>query len=70
MPQALDQPIEPSPEEGASAVEYALLVTGIAALIVLMVFVFGGAVHNSFSDTCGKVSSAVATGNVDSSSCS
>ena len=29
-------------EDGASAVEYGLLVAGIAALIVLIVFAFGG----------------------------
>ena len=30
-------------ERGASAVEYGLLIAGIAALIVAVVFVFGGA---------------------------
>jgi pilus assembly protein Flp/PilA len=43
-------------EDGASAVEYGLLVAGIAALIVAVVFLFGGVIKNSFSSTCGKIS--------------
>src|SRR6059058_6131408 len=43
-------------QDGASAVEYGLLVAGIAALIVTVVFVFGGVIKNSFSSTCGKIS--------------
>ncbi|MBV9832276.1 MAG: Flp family type IVb pilin [Marmoricola sp.] len=43
-------------EDGASAVEYGLLVAGIAALIVTIVFVFGGVIKNSFSSTCGAIS--------------
>ena len=35
-------------ERGASAVEYGLLVAGIAALIVAVVFVFGGMISNVF----------------------
>ena len=44
-------------EDGASAVEYGLLVAGIAALIVAMVFLFGGVIKGAFSKTCGTVSS-------------
>ncbi len=44
-------------EDGASAVEYGLLVAGIAALIVAIVFLFGGVIKNSFSKTCGAISS-------------
>jgi pilus assembly protein Flp/PilA len=44
-------------EDGASAVEYGLLVAGIAAIIVLVVFMLGGVIKNSFSKTCGVVSS-------------
>ncbi|MCX6395852.1 MAG: Flp family type IVb pilin [Propionibacteriales bacterium] len=47
-------------EDGASAVEYGLLVAGIAALIVAIVFVFGGVIKDTFSKTCGKVSSGTA----------
>ncbi|WP_104107307.1 Flp family type IVb pilin, partial [Nocardioides sp. 616] len=38
-------------ERGASAVEYGLLVAGIAALIVVVVFAFGGLVSGIFNDT-------------------
>ena len=44
-------------EDGASAVEYGLLVAGIAALIVAIVFTFGGVIKSSFSKTCGAISS-------------
>ena len=46
-------------QDGASAVEYGLLVAGIAALIVAIVFIFGGVIKDAFSSTCGKVSSGV-----------
>ena len=49
-------------ERGASAVEYGLLIAGIAALIVAIVFVFGGVIKNIFASTCGKVSSSTGTG--------
>jgi pilus assembly protein Flp/PilA len=42
-------------ERGASAVEYGLLIAGIAALIVVVVFAFGGVLTNIFSDTCDSV---------------
>ena len=43
-------------EEGASAVEYGLLVAGVAALIVLIVFAFGGVVKNTlFTTSCNTV---------------
>ena len=48
-------------DSGASAVEYGLLVAGIAALIVTVVFVFGGVIKSSFSKTCGKVSAGSGT---------
>ena len=41
-------------EEGASAVEYGLLVALIAAVIVAAVIVLGGLVNGAFQDTsCG-----------------
>ena len=43
-------------ERGASAVEYGLLIAGIAALIVVVVFAFGNVLQGIFSDTCTKVS--------------
>ena len=48
-------------ERGASAVEYGLLIAGIAALIVVVVFAFGGALSGIFSDTCSSVAGADAT---------
>jgi pilus assembly protein Flp/PilA len=42
-------------ERGASAVEYGLLIAGIAALIVVVVFAFGGALSGIFTDTCNSV---------------
>lgn len=42
-------------ESGASAVEYGLLITGIAALIALIVFLFGGFVSSLFNDSCQRI---------------
>jgi pilus assembly protein Flp/PilA len=42
-------------ERGASAVEYGLLIVGIAALIVIVVYALGGGVLGLFTDTCGSV---------------
>ena len=42
-------------ERGASAVEYGLLIAGIAALIVAVVFLFGNVIKGIFSDTCTAV---------------
>jgi pilus assembly protein Flp/PilA len=42
-------------ERGASAVEYGLLIAGIAALIVVIVFAFGGVLNNIFDNTCKAV---------------
>lgn len=39
-------------EEGASAVEYGLLVAAIAAIIILVVFALGTFVKGAFKDTC------------------
>ena len=42
-------------ERGASAVEYGLLIAGIAALIVVVVFAFGDNISDIFNETCDKV---------------
>lgn len=42
-------------EDGASAVEYGLLVAAIAALIVVVVFVLGGLIQRVFKDTCDEI---------------
>ena len=44
-------------EDGASAVEYGLLVAAIAALIVIIVFALGGIVKEVFQDTCDTIKS-------------
>ncbi len=42
-------------ERGASAVEYGLLIAGIAALIVVAVFALGPILKDAFGDTCDKI---------------
>jgi pilus assembly protein Flp/PilA len=43
-------------ERGASAVEYGLLIAGIAALIVVIVFAFGDNIGDVlFEDTCQQL---------------
>ena len=48
-------------ERGASAVEYGLLIAGVAALIVVAVFAFGGRITDIFNNTCKAVASTTAT---------
>jgi pilus assembly protein Flp/PilA len=47
-------------EDGASAVEYGLLVAGIAAVIVAIVFLLGGQIKNAFQTTCNNIASGTA----------
>jgi pilus assembly protein Flp/PilA len=42
-------------ERGASAAEYGLLISGIAAVIVATVFLFGGFVDDVFGTSCDTV---------------
>jgi Flp pilus assembly pilin Flp len=42
-------------EEGAGAVEYALLVSGIAAFIAAAVYLFGSAVSQSLANSSGRL---------------
>ena len=49
-----------SDEGGASAVEYGLLVAGIAAVIVIIVFTLGGIVQASFQKVCTALNNNVA----------
>lgn len=44
-------------EEGASAVEYGLMVFAIAAVIAVVVFVLGDVVVELFDDTCDGIAS-------------
>ena len=56
-------------DEGASAVEYGLLVAAIAAVIVVVVFALSGLVKGKFNKACngidtnGHTTSATAAGN-------
>ncbi|MEN8705745.1 MAG: Flp family type IVb pilin [Nocardioides marinisabuli] len=45
-------------ERGASAVEYGLLVAGIAAVVVVIVVALGGTIKEAFTDTCTEVAKA------------
>jgi pilus assembly protein Flp/PilA len=49
-------------DEGASAVEYGLLVAAIAALIVIVVFALGGLIRDVFKKTCDGISSGASVG--------
>ncbi|MAY98177.1 MAG: Flp family type IVb pilin [Nocardioides sp.] len=42
---------------GASATEYGLLISGVAALLVIVVVAFGGTVVALFDNTCRSVTS-------------
>jgi pilus assembly protein Flp/PilA len=48
-------------DQGASAVEYGLLVAAIAALIVIVVFALGGVVKDVFSKTCSSIQTKAST---------
>ena len=49
-------------ERGASAVEYGLLIAGITALIVLIVFAFGHVLTGIFSQTCNSINTQASAG--------
>lgn len=48
-------------DEGASAVEYGLLVAAIAAVIIIIIFALGGVVKGVFQKTCDSISSKAST---------
>jgi len=52
----LDARLAAMEERGASAVEYGLLIAGIAALIVVAVFALGPVIKEAFTDTCSSIS--------------
>jgi pilus assembly protein Flp/PilA len=58
----LDSRLARLDERGASAVEYGLLITGIAAVIALVVYAFGGMVTGLFTNTCSSVASHASQG--------
>ena len=57
-------------EDGASAVEYGLLVAAIAAVIVIIVFALGGFIRGAFSNTCTSLSQMPSATGAASASCS
>ena len=48
-------------ESGASAVEYGLLIAGVAALIVVAVFAFGGGANGLFHGSCSHIQETTGT---------
>lgn len=56
-------------DEGASAVEYGLLVAAIAALVVIIVFSLGTLVQEVFSDTCNEIKSKATGPDTISANC-
>jgi pilus assembly protein Flp/PilA len=49
-------------DQGASAVEYGLLVAAIAAIIVAIVFTLGTKIQAAFSDTCTAIGTGDGSG--------
>ena len=58
----LDARLTRMDERGASAVEYGLLIAGIAALIVIAVFAFGGGSSGLFQNSCETIMEANSVG--------
>jgi pilus assembly protein Flp/PilA len=54
-------------DEGATAVEYGLLVAAIAAVIVALVFALGGFIKGAFKTTCDNIADHVS--NPDGGTC-
>ncbi len=54
----LDARLAKMEERGASAVEYGLLIAGIAALIVVAVFALGPILSSQFEDTCTRINNS------------
>lgn len=50
---------QPRNEDGASAVEYGLLVSGIAAVICIAVYAFGGVSAEITHDNCTHITGAI-----------
>ena len=42
-------------EEGATAVEYGLIVAAIAGVIIVVVFLLGGKISNQFNNVANKI---------------
>lgn len=55
------QPLTKKNERGASAVEYGLLIAGIAAVIVVSVMALGPVIKGKFDSTCTSVNGGACT---------
>ena len=49
-------------EDGASSVEYGLVVTAIAALLMVVVLALGGVTLDMFSTSCAEIEGKAMTG--------
>ena len=56
-------------EDGATAVEYSLMVVAIAAVIVVVVFALGKVTQDKFSETCAHIANQSVTVSSDSANC-
>ena len=56
-------------EDGASAVEYGLIVFAIAALVTLIVFSLGVLNHELFSNSCNSIKAGYDTAGYSTTSC-
>jgi pilus assembly protein Flp/PilA len=57
-------------EAGSSAVEYGLIVAGIAAMVVAVVFIMGGMVRDTlFDPSCDKLAGHIAASNGSQTDC-
>jgi len=52
-------------DRGASAVEYGLMVAGIAGLIITVIFLIGGGSNGMFQDSCDAIWASTGTGECD-----
>jgi pilus assembly protein Flp/PilA len=66
MNELLGGPRRKRDEDGASAVEYGLLVAAIAAVIIIIAFALGGTVRGLFKNTCDTIASHDSTTSVAS----
>jgi pilus assembly protein Flp/PilA len=51
--------MRPRDDEGASSVEYGLLLAAIATVVVAIVVAFGGVVQGLFSDSCASLDAKI-----------
>ena len=52
-------------DRGASAAEYAILVSAVAAVIVVVLFALGSVVHTLYGDSCTSIGQGTSIGTTD-----